>query len=224
MKKLSSLFLIFIFIAILTSCTKEVAVPMENPQIELFHLVFEGDDYSIFKRTIIDTEKYYYMIGYPFGSDDDKCTVGEEQKDNYRFQYGDKYYDIVEANKLGIFTCNQLKEIGAIGEFVSDIKTVLLESSEWTCDEEYCTHNQTLLWNTTKYNISLDVFEILLRTEVDGIYGYATYNYSDFELEVAENENDYVCSVNITRECNLSGEQKEQIEVSIEAIHSIIIK
>ena len=116
MKKIFIVLVFFVFMIILTSCSKEEAIPMENPQIELFQVIFESDEYSIFKRTDIDSDMSFTLEAYGIGTDDDSCLVGSRDKYMYRFLYKESYYNIVEANKLNLFTCAELTEIGIIGE------------------------------------------------------------------------------------------------------------
>ena len=114
MRKISMVLIAMILAIILSSCSKGEAIPLDDPQIELFHVIFEGDNYSIFERTVIDHEKAYILIAYEICQPGKTCTVGEQHKDNYRFLYKQKYYDIVEADKLNLFTCEKLIELNII--------------------------------------------------------------------------------------------------------------
>jgi hypothetical protein len=116
MKKIFDLLAFFVFVIVLTSCRSEKAIALENPQIELFNVIYESDEYSIFIRTDIDAGQSFYKPAYTVGIDGETCIVGEEQKYNYRILYNEKYYDIVEANKFSLFTCSELREIGVIGD------------------------------------------------------------------------------------------------------------
>ena len=98
----------------------------------------------------------------------------------------------------------------------------MIESDAWNCDLDYCSVNQLINWNTTKYNLNDDVFEILLRTEVDGVYGNAIFKYENDILDVREENGDvYTCTISDLSVCQLTGEQEQQVLTSIEAIKKI---
>jgi hypothetical protein len=58
----------------------------------------------------------FYMIGYGVGIGEDTCIVGEYDRYMYIFEYKDDYYDILEANKLDLFSCDDLWKIGIYSE------------------------------------------------------------------------------------------------------------
>lgn len=112
MRRISIVFVIAIIVITLSSCDKNDALPLTDPEIELFYLIYEEDDYSVFERIDFEEDKYFTMEGYKIEGDDYSCIVGSEDKFNYRFLYEENYYDIVEADKLNIFTCSDLIDIG----------------------------------------------------------------------------------------------------------------
>lgn len=113
MKRLLLSTLILILLIGLVGCNNEKAIPLENPELELFSVLYENDDYSILKRTVI-TDQVYIMIAYYVGHGDNTCILGQYHKVNYLLLYNEEYYDIIEANKLDVYTCSDLINIGVI--------------------------------------------------------------------------------------------------------------
>lgn len=89
--------------------------PLEDLQSELFSTIFEDEDYSILKRIDIDNSKEYYMPVFTVGNGDSKCILGYKERDNYIVFYNNEYYDIFDADKLNLYTCEVLKELGVVG-------------------------------------------------------------------------------------------------------------
>lgn len=78
---------------------------------------FDGDNYTIFKRTEIDDLKLYITIGYPMeDSNGGAYLAGALHKENYFIGYNGEDYDIIEVHKLVIYTCNDLNDLGVIGD------------------------------------------------------------------------------------------------------------
>lgn len=115
MRKLFISLLLFVLILGLAACNNEKAIPLENPEPELFSIIYESDEYSILKRTVI-TDQVYNMIAYYVGHGENTCTVGEYHKANYLILYNEEYYDIVEANKLDLYKCSDLINLGVISD------------------------------------------------------------------------------------------------------------
>lgn len=114
MKRIFLTIILLTFVLSLTACKKEKAFPLSNPEIELFEIIYQDETYSIYERIdqTLDDDVAFTMIAYTIGEKTDSCIVGSFDLYNYRFFYDEQYYDIVEANKLGIFTCTSLNEVG----------------------------------------------------------------------------------------------------------------
>ena len=100
---------------LLTGCSNVVIEPLENPEPELFSLLYESETYSIFERNVIEEDKIFYMVGYYMDEDYD-CIFGEKDKYMYIVLYEEQYYDIFEAYKLDLYTISDLTLIGIAGE------------------------------------------------------------------------------------------------------------
>lgn len=112
MKKVGLSFLIFILMITLLGCTS-IVEPLENPESELFTVFYTGSNYEIYKRTEIDEEKIYPLIGFPVKSDKGtSCTIGLYHLENYIVQYKEDYYDLQSGSRLNLFTGNKLIDIG----------------------------------------------------------------------------------------------------------------
>ncbi len=112
MKKMVLGILIFFLILSLFGCSSKVA-PLENPQPELFTLFYTGENYEIYKRTEIDEEKLYILIGFPIESDSGtSCTIGLYHLENYIVFYHEKYYDLQAGARLNLFSGNDLIVMG----------------------------------------------------------------------------------------------------------------
>lgn len=112
MKKMVLSILIFVLLTSLLGCSEQIQ-PLENPQPELFTLFYEADKYEIYKRTEIDEEKFYPLIGFPIRSDSGtSCTIGLYHLENYIVLYEDEYYDLQTGARLKLFTGNDLIEVG----------------------------------------------------------------------------------------------------------------
>lgn len=110
-KSIFVLFLLFLTISLI-SCSNK-AQPLEDPQVELFEEIYQGEDFSIL-RQIIMYEGPTYMIAYHFGIGDDTCIIGQIHLMNYMVFYKDKYYNLVEANKFQKISCDLLLELEII--------------------------------------------------------------------------------------------------------------
>jgi len=103
-------------LALLSSCNgKEEIIPMENPEIESFSVFYEGNDYTIFKRTEIEPRSYI-SLGYGFGEGDTGCLIGAFHMLNYRVMFELEYYNLQQAGMLELFTCEKMLELEIIGE------------------------------------------------------------------------------------------------------------
>ena len=114
MKKVGLSFLIFILMITLLGCTN-IVEPLENPESELFTVFYTGDNYEIYKRTEIDENKFYPLIGFPVKSDKGtSCTIGLYHLENYIVHYKEDYYDLQSGSRLDLFTGNDLVEMEII--------------------------------------------------------------------------------------------------------------
>jgi len=109
--------LIFIIVLIImigmSACEKIEVVPMENPEPELFNTFYEGDGYEILRRREIEEGKVYVSLGYGVEADEGySCLTGASVIDNYRVLYDGEYYNIQTGSHLGLYTGNDLEEIG----------------------------------------------------------------------------------------------------------------
>lgn len=106
--------LIIILVVILSACDTEKIIPLEDPQHELFSTLYEGDGYTILKRTEIDESQYYYMIAYYIDDGTRTCILGHYHIVNYRVLYNDNYYDILQGAKFDLYSCAKLIELEII--------------------------------------------------------------------------------------------------------------
>ena len=113
MKKGLFLFLVILMV-IVSLGKKEEILALEDPHPELFSVFYEGDGYSILKRTEIDELQAYTLIAFHIDDGTDICTVSSVHKINYRVLYNDKYYDIVQGVDLELYTCAKLIELEII--------------------------------------------------------------------------------------------------------------
>lgn len=111
MKRFVLCIVIFVLVVSVSACNQR-AVTLENPESELFSLFYEGDDYSILKRIDIDPKAIYYGYAVYIGDEKEYCMVGDFHIKNYRVLYKDKYYDIVNGEKLGLYSSQDLIDIG----------------------------------------------------------------------------------------------------------------
>lgn len=111
MKKLILSIIIFVLAISISACNPKV-VPMENPESELFSVFYEGEDYTILIRTNIDPDALYYAYARGIGNEKDNCVVGDAHIKNYRVLYKEKYYDIVDGENLGLYSVQDLMDMG----------------------------------------------------------------------------------------------------------------
>lgn len=90
-------------------------LPLEDFQSEFYSAIFEVEDFSILKRIDIDNSKEYYNDTFTIGNGESKCILGYKERDNYVVFYNNEYYDIFDADKLNLYTCEVLKELGVVG-------------------------------------------------------------------------------------------------------------
>ena len=113
MRKMTGV-LLLLMILILSGCG-EKPVPLENPEMELFEVQYENEEFIVYIRSYIDPDLAYTMEAYSFGLDEETCLIGSFHRRNYIFEIEDEYYEIVEANKFGIISCDDLVEARVIG-------------------------------------------------------------------------------------------------------------
>ena len=110
MKRILSFFVAGIAL-LLVGCTK--VEPLENPEPELFTSFHEGEDFSILRRTDIDPNQGYIMIGLIINSPKGyTCIVGEFERQNYLVLFEDEYYDLINGSYLKLYTANELVDWG----------------------------------------------------------------------------------------------------------------
>ena len=114
MKTIVSFTLLLLLSLGVSACGEKVQ-PLENPQEDLYSVIYESDDFSILKRIEIDEDAIYIMIGYEYGIGKDTCTVGQYQRVNYLVEYKGEYYDFIDANNLNIISCDLLDELNIHG-------------------------------------------------------------------------------------------------------------
>ena len=112
MKKAMLLVLLFITITSLVAC--DHAEPLEDPEVDLFHEIYVADDFSIWERTLEDPNMFFNMPAYRVGERNDSCIIGEPTRYYYIIEHDGEYYDILEANKLRVYTCDDLIAAGII--------------------------------------------------------------------------------------------------------------
>ena len=117
MKKIIIFITLLSLITLLSSCSKVVIDTIDNPEIELFSILYENEEYSVYKRNEMEDGIAFYEIGYSLG-EDNHCTFGEIHKYMYRVLYEEKYYNIFEAYKLDIYTVKDLVLMGIIGDCI----------------------------------------------------------------------------------------------------------
>ena len=61
MKKVYTLLIVVALILVLTSCSEDKAVPLRNPEVELFSLFYDGIDYEILKRNDTGVSAVYII-------------------------------------------------------------------------------------------------------------------------------------------------------------------
>lgn len=118
MKKIMIFAILTLTITMLTSCNKVKVEPLEDPQVDLFDVIGiykkDNEEVFIYKRSNIDNSTIYTTIGYTVGTVDNSCILGSFHKANYLLKYDGEYYDIVEANKLELYTCELLVDLSVI--------------------------------------------------------------------------------------------------------------
>jgi len=115
MKKVIVVMLSLLLVMTLSSCAKEEqAVPLENPDISLYQVFYEADEYSLLVKKNI-TQEYYVMYALIIGPKDDTCHIGAYHEVNFIVLYQGSYYSVREADKLGIYDCDELEQIGFLG-------------------------------------------------------------------------------------------------------------
>ena len=62
MKKILLSLLMLVLLIGLSACDKEKAIPLENPEPELFSVLYESDEYSVLKRDIITEQLQNFGI------------------------------------------------------------------------------------------------------------------------------------------------------------------
>ncbi|AIO18052.1 hypothetical protein KQ51_00149 [Candidatus Izimaplasma bacterium HR1] len=112
MKKVMLVLILVITVTLLTACNR--AEPLEEPEVDLFEEIYEGDDFSIWERIYKDPDMLFEMPGYYVGDNNDTCSIGEPQRYYYMIEHYGEYYDILEANKLRVYTCDDLTTAGVI--------------------------------------------------------------------------------------------------------------
>ncbi len=114
MKKIV-LLIIIILVVVLIKTWGFWATPIENPEVDMFEEYYVDDDFTVYIRS--ELVEYWEMVGYGFGKRfATQCMVGGYEDANYMFYYKDKYYDIVEINKINIVSCEDLYKMGMIYE------------------------------------------------------------------------------------------------------------
>ena len=83
---------------------------------------------------ILVYRQFILLIAYNIGDDDNSCTVGENHKANYLVKYKDEYYNIIEGDKLDLYTCEDLINMGVIGDANKSIIDDLNDNSNFELD------------------------------------------------------------------------------------------
>lgn|GEM_PF-3310141 len=115
--------------------------------------------------------------------------------------------------------------LSACSKELEGTEKILNDSPDWSCDRESCTYDPFILWNTTEYIIEDNVFEIELRTEIDGVYGKAVYNYDTSYIEITDYTSSnlvFTCTDDNFEGCNISGEPQSQLQSSLDVIYDAV--
>lgn len=94
----------------LTGCG-ETIIPLENPEPQLFSEFYEGENFTILDRTIIESNAYV-SLGYGL---DDGYMLGAYHISNYRVLYDEEYYNLQQGHQLGLYKAEDLIEYGITG-------------------------------------------------------------------------------------------------------------
>ena len=116
MKKINVVYILMLMMLVLSGC-QEKAVPLENLELENYEVYYAFDEYTIYKRSIIE-EQVYLMYAFIIGDEDDSCTIGNYHEVNFMVFHNDEYYGIQEFNKTGMYDCGALLKSGFLNEGV----------------------------------------------------------------------------------------------------------
>ncbi|KFZ27383.1 MAG: hypothetical protein KQ78_00435 [Candidatus Izimaplasma bacterium HR2] len=118
------------------------------------------------------------------------------------------------------------EEIEIEVKYRGNVKEKLLDNDEWNCDDSICTLDETKYWNTLTYNFDTEIFEVKLRTAVDGTFGTATISYLEDSIEVdLYMGGNCTCSIDTDIDCGdlVIGEPYEQLIQATNAVFEIVI-
>jgi|AntAceMinimDraft_18_1070375.scaffolds.fasta_scaffold02209_3 hypothetical protein len=120
MKKLILSMLMLAILFSVLACGEKIE-PLENPQSELFSTFYEGDGFTILKRTEIDPDVMYELPAFSLKSEKGtSCIIGSEQMDNYLVLYNEEYYNVQDGTYLNLYTGNELINLGVGGSCTED--------------------------------------------------------------------------------------------------------
>ncbi len=94
----------------------ESAEPLDEVAVGQYEVYAEFGEYSLLKqKEILDTD-LYLMYALNIGPEGDTCQVGNYHERHFIIEYKDAYYSVKEADKLGIYDCQELQESGFLDE------------------------------------------------------------------------------------------------------------
>lgn len=106
MKK--ALLVVVVLLTIVLSACQRV-IPLDNPEPELFSVVHEGDDFTLLRRTEIESERICLAIALPINSPKGLyCAIGWCELQDYLVLYDDDYYDLIGGAEMNLFTATDL--------------------------------------------------------------------------------------------------------------------
>lgn len=105
--------IIFFFFLVIFVIGCDRINPVDNPQPELFSVLHEGEDFTLFIRTYIDPNALYYSYAVNLVTPDGEvCVIGDYEMQNYLVEYDNQYYNILGGYQLELFTTEELIEWG----------------------------------------------------------------------------------------------------------------
>ena len=124
----SKIIMLLFVLLLLAGCTEEIE-PIENPIVEDFNIFYaEDEDFTIYRRTEIDDDVIYTMIGYQLDDGDSGLLIGSYHMLNFMVLYDDEFYTLLDGNKLGLYSGQDLIDFGIDG--------ISVRCDDASCDEE----------------------------------------------------------------------------------------